>query len=352
LERYACGYSLAWKQCKLGAAGAARLGPLPQWTERQISAHASGTAFELFHALQQASPQLGPDSPDFTSQVVNAMFPPTRFAAVLQDLKDDPEPGPGVVEGLKRLLATEQGDAFVRPIHESFDALPEAVREPAIGLLARHAAGHEAVIGHLLTVAAPAHAHTLIRALRDLGSPQALSAVCFALSSPHLEVRMEGLASLPEAPSDRVRADVERLVNDADPAMRQEVLRTVAERKVLAAGPTLTRRIQDDKFLELPSEERRLLLEAVGALNRRRADDLAIEWLDRQQVFRTDALEQTRAMAAEFLAGSESTEALDALQRAAKKRLFSSQAVRDTAQRGADAVQSRRSSLPPGRRGS
>jgi hypothetical protein len=349
LDRYAAGYSLAWKQGRMGASGPARLGPLPQWTERQVAAHASATAFELFHALHNACGQLGSDATDFTMQVTGAMFPPTRFAAVLQDLKDDPEPGAGIVEGLKTLLSIEQGDALVRPIHESFAVLPEPVRDAAVGLVARHAAGHEAVVGHLLTVAEPAHAHTLIMALRNLGSPQALAAVCQALSSPHTPVRMEGLAALPEAPSDRVRADVEKLVADADPVMRQEVLRTVAERKVLAAGPALTRRIQDDKFLELPAEERRLLLEAVGALNRRRADDLAIDWLDRQQVFRTDALEQTRAMAAEFLAGSESTEALDALQRAAKKRLFSSQAVRDTAQRGAEVVQSRRSSLPPSR---
>jgi hypothetical protein len=155
---------------------------------------------------------------------------------------------------------------------------------------------------------------------------------------------MEGLASLPEAPLERVREDLVRIIEDSDPAMRLEVLRTITSHKVVAAGPSLTRRAQDDLFLTLPPEERKALLEAIGALNRRRADELALEWLERQQVFSSEALDQTRALAAEFLGGSDSKDALDALQRAAKRRLFASQMVREAAQRAADAITERRAS--------
>jgi hypothetical protein len=90
-----------------------------------------------------------------------------------------------------------------------------------------------------------------------------------------------------------------------------------------------------------------MMFEALGKLNKTRSESLALDILTKESVFRSDAMEQTRAVAAEYLSGSDSKEILDALEKVAKKKLFTSASVRQAATKAAEMVQQRRSSLPP-----
>ena len=114
-----------------------------------------------------------------------------------------------------------------------------------------------------------------------------------------------------------------------------------------AAVAPLDQRIQTDAFHELPLRERRLALETMGKLDRTRAETLAIGLLQKQQLFRSDAVEHTRSIAADFLSTSESQEVLDALTKASKSRFYASSELRVTAKRAADTVFQRRSLIPP-----
>lgn len=348
LDRYATGFARSYRQGCISGPGNDVMELLGTWTERQVTAHAPGEALQLLCALDQAAAQLaGSLAGGFRDEVASTMFPPERMGLLFDELSSEVGAGEASLARTRRALALLPGDSAVAPLIACYAKLPGPLQTIATEHLALHATGNEASVGSLLADCPAEHALVLIRALRELNTHPALAAVSIALRSPHVEVRMQGLAALPETSSERLREEIQNLIGDVDPSMRIRVLKAIEAQRVLIAGPALTRRIQADSFAELPIDERRFLLRAVGSLNRSRADGLAIGWLEKQQVFKTDAVEQTRAICAEFLAGSNSAEAVDALQRAAKKRLFQSQAVRDTAARALESVMTRRASLPP-----
>lgn len=354
LERFAAAFVASCSEAERQGDLDALLASLGEWIAEQVAAHAAGGAFRLFQALLFAL-DIHPD-PDVAKplllRLTDAAFPVERLCAVCEDLAGLDEVPLSLVEGLARTLGLQATDEFLPKALDYYGTLrDDSARAALLTYLRRFLVGHEAEVGRLLGTASSDHALDLLSDLRVAATPAALAAVSQALDSPHVEVRMEALAALPEAPAEHVRERVRQIVEDPEQALRFKALDVIADRHIAAAGPVLVRRIQDEAFHELDPTERRKLLDAVAKLNRRRADELAVAMLEAGGMFASQAVDQSRSVAAEFLATSDSPEALEALQKASKKRLFGSVKVREVAARSVSSVFERRSLRPPPRSG-
>ncbi|XXX75503.1 protein kinase [Sorangium sp. So ce134] len=260
---------------------------------------------------------------------------------------------PAIVEGLAHALdALEDGSLFGAACQCHGAVQSERLREILFAYMRRWAPGREAELGDLLSRAPAPLALTLIQLLAQLKTPDALAALEAGFASPHVEVRISALAELPDAAggegatgpgsaADRVRDELQKLLDDPAPPVRREALRLIGKLGVLAAGPTLVRRIVAPSFHDLPGSERRQWLETVAQLNPARAEKLAIELLEKRQLIPSEAIEQTRELAAHFLCQARSYEALRAVKEATKPRWWNTPPVRDAAARAAVAIAAR-----------
>jgi actin-like ATPase involved in cell morphogenesis len=348
LERFASRFADAEHEARRLGDADRWFASLDGWAREQVEVHAPRPAFELFLALESGMVAPGARRGGaLLAKVADTMFPADRVVTLLAELRHEAHVAPAVLAGLERVLERAGDPSLFATAAEAYATAAPALRETLVRALARGAAGNEAVLATLLVAAEAEHALVLVRSLRELGTAEATRAVLVALRSPHHAVRLEALAALPSASAEQVRDEVQRLLDDPDLELRKGVLRTVAERRILAMGPALVHRVQDRRFHDLPEDERRLVLGALGALHRRRAEELAIGLLDEGGLFRSEGADKSRVIAAEFLGDGESQEALDCLQRVVKKRFFASSTVRDAAARASDAVTRRRSTRPP-----
>lgn len=260
---------------------------------------------------------------------------------------------PAIVEGLAHALDALEDGALFGAACQCYGAVQsERLREVLFAYLRRWAPGREAELGDLLSRAPAPLALTLLQLLAQLKTPEALAALEAGFASPHVEVRISALAELPDAAAgegapgagaaaDRVRDELQKLLDDPAPPVRREALRLIGKLGVLAAGPTLVRRIVAPSFHDLPATERRQWLETVALLNPARAEKLAIELLEKRQLIPSEAIEQTRELAAHFLCQARSYEALRAVKEATKPRWWNTPPVRDAAARAAVAIAAR-----------
>ncbi|CAN97951.1 Protein kinase [Sorangium cellulosum So ce56] len=259
---------------------------------------------------------------------------------------------PAIVEGLAHALdALEDGSLFSAACQCHGAVQSERLREVLFGYMRRWAPGREAELGDLLSRAPAPLALTLLQLLAQLKTPGALAALEAGFASPHVEVRINALAELPDAAAgeggsagsaaERVREELQKLLDDPAPPVRCEALRLIGKLGVLAAGPTLVRRIVAPSFHDLSGAERRQWLETVAQLNPTRAEKLAIELLEKRQLIPSEAIEQTRELAAHFLCQARSYEALRAVKEATKPRWWNTPPVRDAAARAAVAIAAR-----------
>ncbi|WP_437527255.1 protein kinase [Sorangium sp. So ce726] len=259
---------------------------------------------------------------------------------------------PAIVEGLAHALdVLEDGSLFSAACQCHGAVQSERLREVLFAYMRRWAPGREAELGDLLSRAPAPLALTLLQLLAQLKTPGALAALEAGFASPHVEVRISALAELPDAAAseggsagsaaERVREELQKLLDDPAPPVRCEALRLIGKLGVLAAGPTLVRRIVAPSFHDLSGAERRQWLETVAQLNPARAEKLAIELLEKRQLIPSEAIEQTRELAAHFLCQARSYEALRAVKEATKPRWWNTPPVRDAAARAAVAIAAR-----------
>jgi hypothetical protein len=247
--------------------------------------------------------------------------------------------------------------AILRYLHAehltvALDALPKVtdarLLSVLLGYVERCAAGHEADLGALLEAAPVELALALVRILVALGTPASRAALVMASRSQHPVVRIEALGHLEGVASDRLRLELKRLIEDAEPAVRLATLVAIAAYRVKAAGPAVVLRIRSVGFDGLAVDERRQSLETLCALMPARAEAVCIELLSDGRVVTTDAHERTRELAAEVLARQGTSQsALDALATASKGRWRNSDRVRAAATKAVETFERRVSQPPP-----
>ena len=325
---------------------------LKDWTEDQVKLHSVERVFEVHHAMSVTFKAIA--EPEVARRVeletAKLMFPVETLRAVMSDIASDRWSTDGtaitvpkeLLKGLERALELLASDAVFALACECLDSSRSAsLKEVLVPYIRRWAVGQEAGLTSLLTRAGPDMGRTVVELLVDLKTPAALRGIESALLNPNIEVKLAALAHMGEAIGDRAREEIAGLLDGPDVDVRMKTLDLVGQLSVIAAGPVLVRRIQSDAFQDLSVDERKRWLATVFALKASRGETIAIELLQKRSLFSSESLDESRTIAADFLANAESHEAVEALETAAKQRWGTSASIREAAARSLAAIRNR-----------
>ena len=356
-ERYVDAFAESWldalRQGDLELLSAA----LVQWAKDQIALK-SYTA--LFRMMASISASLGALVDDRTAAahaetIAKTMLPIDTLRGVLAQIAADARGAerdasgesatvdPEVAAGLVKRFSYGDGGAVLLPVVlDCFDYVREGeLSKVLFDYVKKWSVGREHELGIFLGKAGPRPALALIAHLAERAVPEALLAIEGGIKNPSVEVRLEALGKLPEGQAERVREEVAKILDEPSAPMRLEALATLGRIGLVAAGPVLARRIKLPTYHTLSVEERRAWLDAVGKLNTRRGETLAIEIVEEHPLIPKDSIEQSRVVAADFLGSSSAKDALEAVRGAAKKRWWNSEALREVATRSASLIAAR-----------
>jgi len=206
------------------------------------------------------------------------------------------------LKNLSKILEHIQGQHIETCITYLPESADDAVRESILSFMRRTGHGFEGKIASLFASAPMELGLQLVRVLVALESDAAREAITLASSSPHALVRIEALSHLESVGGARVRAEMRKLLDDPQMEVRMAALQAMEKHNISVAGPFLVVRMQEKSFLKLPLEERRQSMQTLSKLRPKRAEELCIELLKQQSLFRSTSLEQTRELAAHYLA--------------------------------------------------
>ncbi len=324
------------------------LAALERYLVEQLDAKSPSYVFEVLGALTSGfAADFGEVAAQtFLGQLVGRVFDVERLRSLFEMLQEAPNLTPNLVSTVRIHLAALPDGRFVEAGAEMYGALRPELRSTLDKYLEENVAGNEAAFGGLLAIAPQATAERILKILHGLGTPQARSAIGRALASPHAEVRMQALICLPDERPERLYEDVRRILEDPESSVRDRALQIIVEHALVAAGPVLMQRARSEEFPKLSLREQRLILEAIAALNRDRAESVGLELLERQSLLGSDDLELSRALAAEFLSQFDSDAVLTALRKVAKKRWFRSSPAQEAATHAITGIEYRRSQPP------
>jgi predicted Ser/Thr protein kinase len=324
---------------------------LHEWVTDQLAVHDLPPAFKMLGRLNDAFDVLGlgERGRQLEPAIARVMFPPETLRSILSELATEaraadpsgpPALDPAVASGLGRALTlVGRDDGLVATVCQCLDAFPlEGLGAVVFEYAKRWSAGHEAELGAVVARSEPSAALPILRLLGELQTPAALKALEEGLTNPHVDVRLEAIARLPVETDERILAELVRLLEDTTASVRSEALRFCTRAHVKSAGPVLVKHVQSPLFHTKSAAERRQWLDAIAALNARRAEALAIEFLTKVQLIPSEAIEETRVVAADLLATMPSPEGLKAAQDAQKKRWWNTGPVREAAGRAATAI--------------
>jgi hypothetical protein len=272
--------------------------------------------------------------------LTRVMLPRPALMALFQRLGDAPLEEAGA-RSLARALSLAGDATLYDEARSAYWAGDGAVREALLPYLLEASAGHEGALGRIVRDASEPHGLAALKRLTEMNTVPARAALHEAFESPHLTIRIAAITHLPEASAETVRAELTRLLEDPEPAVRLRALSVVGQLHAAAAGPLLVRRIQGPAMATLPLAERRLLLTTLAQLSPRRAEAVALALLGESHLLPSQAIDDTRIIAAEVLGGVGGPEAMAALLRTAQRRWLNTTGVRDAAAQAAQAVATR-----------
>ncbi len=350
LERFVDAFADAYVDARINKDHAILEDALREWTADELSLHDHREIFAFFHALCGALALRVPNEARKAEHAMaQIMLPPATISTILQaveregrDLQVSKEIDPVVVSGIEKALVSVGDSSMLElacGVHGTTRS--EALRSVLGAYISQWARGNEARIGGVLETAPVDLGITLVNLLAGLGTPEATTALAAARSNPHLAVRIESLTKVSSDREDEVRIEVRKMLDDPSASARQAALALVAERGLIAAGPAIVLQIQAPTFHTLTVDERRQWLGCLNALSPRRAMTVCAEILKEHQIIPSEAVEGTRAMAADLLAGMASKEALDAATEGAKKRWWNTAPVREASERAVEQIKAR-----------
>ncbi len=320
-----------------------------QYAAEQFDAKNPASVFDALTALSDGFEHDfgGAAAAAFRSKLVGQIFSAERLQALFEMLQEARALDEQLLASFRTHLTDVSDARFVKPAVDLYASLRPELQEVLDDYLANHVAGNEDAIGQLLAVASASTAHRFLKLLHAVPTNAAKVALQRALVSPHPEVRIQALVCLPNESSERLYEDVRRVLEDPEPTVRDRALQVIVEHAIVSAGPALMQRARSEDFHKLSLRERRLILEAIAALNQERAESLGLELLERQSLIGSEDLELSRALAAEFLSKFDSERVLTALRKVAKKRWFGSSPVQEAAEQAVSGIETRRSKPAP-----
>lgn len=265
-----------------------------------------------------------------TSEVLSA---PTLLEILRGSTKIGEDVKAEYMKGVSRVLGCIQSQHFDAALAFLPEAGPGPIQDLLLEFVTRIGRGHEAKIGGLFPKLSVDLALGMVRLLAGLDTPAGREAIGMAVQSPHALVRIEALGHVEGAAGTRLRGEMRRLMEDPDPQVRLTTLQAMESHNIVIAGPFLVLRIQEKGFAKLPLEERKQALQALCKLRAKRCEEVCIALLSNQSLFRSSDGEETRELAAQFLAEVAASDAayflLDSI---AKSSVFkNSKGVRDAA---------------------
>ena len=222
------------------------------------------------------------------------------------------------------------------------DSIPhEGLKGLLLAYLQRVIAGRELEVAERIQSMSIETARPMLRLLATSKTQAGFEALRRLATSTNPTMRCEATAFLAQTP-DQLKDELSRLADHPQAEVRAAALRTMAFHQVRSAGPLIVKRVQDPTFNQIPVEERRELLTALYALHAARAEQLAVEIVQKHGLLVDDALEQTRALCAELLGQhGQNMTALEAVLAAAKRRWWNTPPLRDAATVAAEAIAAR-----------
>lgn len=342
LERFADAFADGYVDARAQDDGKPLDDALREWTADELSLHDHREIFEVFNSLRGAlAGRVPAEAAQLESAIAQVMLPAEAVTTILQAVERegrDPaitkEVDPGIVTGIERALTNLDEPSMLELACSCWGASrSEPLRAVLLAYVNQWARGNEARLGAVLETAAADVGMLLVGLLSALATPQAAMALEAARKNPYIAVRIEALTKVSSDREDEVRVEVRKMLDDPSSVARQDALALVAERGLMAAGPAIVLQIQNPTFHTLTVDERQLWLHSLLTLNPRRATSVCSEILKEHQIIATEAVEATRVLCAELLAGMASEEALEAALEAAKKRWWNTAPVREAAER-------------------
>jgi predicted Ser/Thr protein kinase len=328
-------------------------GPLDSSVRDQVLLRRFDVAFSMHDALSRALEAIGSKDAQATrGELTRNMFGPETLRLLLREslrhvsqnalvggpLSQVPVDLDQVNQGLQRVvveLGGEHLDAVLAVINEVHH---DGVRQTLFSFLERAVRGREAELAQRMPTLSIDTQRPLLRVLAQIRSAQSVAALQQLAQSPDANLRCEAIACLAQSP-EQLHQELSRLAEAPEPNLRSAALRAMAHHQVRQAGPLLVKRVQEPTFNQLSIQERREILSALFSLNATRAEQLAIEIVQKHGLLVDEQLETTRALCAELLGQSaRSMEALEAVLQATKRRWWNTQVLRDAATVAAEAI--------------
>lgn len=298
--------------------------------ELALDAHDGDVDDERSRALARAVV-----SPEALSRLVVA---PPR----LRPVRHGPSPA-AVMAGRVRALLARLGEGCAPVLLDAFPRCHVAlVREELGRCLARSGDAVVAPIAAILPQVEVDPAIALVRVLALIGTRPALEAITGATKSPHALVRIEALSHVEGVSSERLRVEMNALLDDSQPEVRVAALATILESRIKVAGPHLAMHALGDSFDNRPLHERRAMLRTLAVLLPSRAEDICLQHVQKSPLIPRAAHEETRELSAELLGeigSSRETEA--ALIEVAERRWRNTERSRAAARAAAEKVSAR-----------
>jgi len=329
--------------------------PLDASTRDFILQRRFDLAFSTFDAIARAIEALAQknEAPMLKADLARGMFSPETLRMLIREAQRAPVLGmqsepfaPVDLEQLSREISPLVNAFGPTYLETMFDLVPsithEGLKKTFLAYLERSLPGREAeVVDRIMTLDLD-NARPIMRILQTVKKPSAIEALRKLTGCANPNLRCEAIALLSASP-EHLKDELGQLAESPDPTLRVAALRALAFHQCKPAGPLLVRRMQEASFHKLSVDERKEMLQALFQLHPVRAEAICIELLGKHGVFSTeDSLEQTRALAAEFL-GTEtrSMEALQAVIASGKRRPWNSQLLRDKSMAAGETIAAR-----------
>ncbi len=358
--RFLDAFAHGWEDASAQGDLSALEGVLREWTRDQLTLHSHKAAFEMLEQAGEAMARRSASNAEAArARLARVMFDARAVSTILAELtnaglKQPAAPvDPAIAAGLGAVLQHVDDPSLLDAVLDCWDACSDqGLRTTLWQLVRRRALGREAALGARLETCGLDLSLELLMLLSNLQTPQALSALDGAFRSRHVPVRIQALLHVPDAVAGKHATLLDDMLQDPEVEVRRETLQIVARLGLATAVPTLVKRMSSPSFHEIPIPERRLWLTTLWDLDPSRGEAVVIDIVAGSKLIPSDALEQTRAVAADLLSRASSAAALEAARNAAKKRWWNTPSVREAAERAISAIERRIQASDPNAGGS
>ena len=268
------------------------------------------------------------DAPKLKAALTSALFGAEPLDIALKRLIEDPSK----VEVFKQVLTTLPGAEAPRMLGALRQPCPEALAAVLLEFVQRYSGGLEDEIAGAAAATTSIEQRTrLIDLLARMGTAGSKAALAKLTNAEDPALRME-VKILTATSADDFRQEVGAMLEQGQPLLRIAALKALVKHKAKPAWPIVKRAFEKPNFNDLGSDERREVMHALYLLSPEHGEPLLVDIVKKGGVFKSEAREVTRALAAEVLGEhSRSRAAVQALQDVSGSRWGTADETRDAA---------------------